>query len=62
MESKDLQPRFLYPAKLSFRMGGQRLPRQEKAEGVYHHLTYITRNVKGSFLRRRRKRKDKKYE
>ena len=27
-------------------------PRQEKAEGVHHHQTSITRNIKGSSLRR----------
>ena len=29
------------------------LPRQEKAKGVHHHQTSITRNVKGSSLRRK---------
>ena len=40
MKSKDLQPRLLYPAKLSFRM--EVLPRQGKAEGVHHHQAIIT--------------------
>ena len=39
MESKDLQPRFLYPAKLSFRMEGQIkcFPDKVKAKGFHHH-------------------------
>ena len=50
MKSKDLQPRLLYPARLSFRMEGQntRLPRQGKAKGVHHHQAIITQNVKGT--------------
>ena len=58
-KSKGLQPRLLYSAKLlSFRIEGQikkELSRQEKAKGVHYHQTSITRNVKGSFLYRRKK-------
>ena len=41
MKGKDLHPRFLYPAKLSFRMEGQinSFPRQEKTKGVHYHQT-----------------------
>ena len=59
MKSKDLQPRSLHSAMLSFRMQGQikkELPKQ-KAEGVHHHQTIVTIKVKGSSFRR-----DKKYE
>ena len=40
MKSKDLQPRLLYPAKLSFRMEGQIKcfsDKVKKAKGVHHH-------------------------
>ena len=30
MKSRDLQPRLLYPAKLSFRRAGKEFPRHEK--------------------------------
>ena len=36
------------------------LPRQEKSKGVHHHQTIIIRNVKGTYLRRKKERK--KYE
>ena len=39
MKGKDLHPRFLYPAKLSFRIGG--LPRYAKVKGVHHHQALI---------------------
>ena len=58
MKSRDLQPRFLYPAKLSFSIKVQAdLPRQEKAKGVHPHQTIIKRNVKGAYVR-----KDQNYE
>ena len=31
------------------------LPRQGKAKGVHHHQTLITWNVKGNYLRKRRR-------
>ena len=47
MKSKDLQSRLLYPAKLSFRIKrDKKLPKQEKAEEVYHHQISVIRNVK----------------
>ena len=36
MKSRDLQPKLLYPAKLSFNIEGQ-----EKTKGVHHHQTVI---------------------
>ena len=37
MKTKNLQPRLLYPAKLSLRVEGQiKFPTQEKAKGVHH--------------------------
>ena len=56
MKSKDLQPRLIYPEKLSFRIkkSYEELPRQEKAKAVHYHQISNTRNVKGSSLRRRK--------
>ena len=43
MKSRDLQPRLLYPAKLSCRTEGQikSFPDQKKTKGVHHHQTII---------------------
>ena len=48
MKIRDLQPRLLYPAKLSFRIEGA-------DKGVHHHQAIITGNVKRTYLRRRSK-------
>ena len=57
MKSKDLQPRLLYPAKLSFRTEGKIkvFPRQGKVKGVHHHQAIIIGNVKGNHIRKRSK-------
>ena len=43
MKSKDLHPRLLYPAKLSFRMEGQIkcFPDKVKFKGVHQHQAFI---------------------
>ena len=43
MKSRNLQPRLLYPAKLSFRIKGQikSFPDKKKIKGVHHHQTII---------------------
>ena len=43
MKSRHLQPRLLYPSKLSFRIKGQvkSFPDKKKAKGVHHHQTII---------------------
>ena len=49
MKNKDLKPRLLYKAKLSFRSEGQikSFPDQKnRAKEVHHHQTCITRNVR----------------
>ena len=38
MNRKNMQPRILYPASLSFRIEGDKgLPKQTKTEGICHH-------------------------
>ena len=55
MKSKNLQPRFLYPAKLSFRMEVQiKCFWHGNMKGIHHHQAIITWNVKGTYLRKRR--------
>ena len=41
MKGKDLHPRLLYPAKLSFRMEGQIKCFPDKVKRVYHHQALI---------------------
>ena len=44
METRDLQPRLLYPEKISFRIEGQikNFPDKKKTKGVHYHQTSIT--------------------
>ena len=43
MKSRDLKPRLLYPAMLSFRIEGQikSFPDKKQTKGVHHHQTII---------------------
>ena len=41
IKGKNLHPRLLYPAKLSFRMGGQIKCFPGEVKGVHHHQTLI---------------------
>ena len=56
IKSKDLHPRLLYPAKLSFRMEGQIkcFPDKVKLKEFIITKIIITGNVKGTYLRKRR--------
>ena len=56
MKSKDLQPRLLYPASISFKIEGEIRVSQAKKKKA--NQTSITRNVKGPALRRRRRKKE----
>ena len=49
-KSRNLQPRLLYPAKLTLksRRADKELPRQGKTKGVHCHQTIIKWNVKGT--------------
>ena len=61
MKGKNLQPRLLYPARISFRCVKQRrnkkLYRQAKAKRIQHHQTSSTTNAKGTSLSGKHKRK-----
>ena len=51
MIKKNLQPRLLYPARVSFKYEGKNKSfTQAKAERIQHHQTSSSTNGKGSFL------------
>ena len=58
MKENNLQPRLLYPSRISFKYEGrnQRLYRQAKAERIQHHQTSSPTNAKGSSLERKHKK------
>nr|KAF6387533.1 hypothetical protein mMyoMyo1_008025 [Myotis myotis] len=62
MQSKGLNPRILYPARLSFKIEGEirSFTDKKKAKGVYHHQASNTRNAKGTGVKRRNKKLRKK--
>ena len=56
MKGKNLQPRILYPAQLSFRYDGEIKSFTYKQKlRVQHHQTSFTRNVKGTSLSKKEK-------
>ena len=63
MKGKKLQPRILYPARLSFRWWrDQKLPRQAKIKRIQHHQTSFTTNAKGTSLGRKHKSRERPTE
>ena len=58
MKEKTLQPRLLYPRRISFKYEGEikSLYRQAKAERIQHHQTSSPTNAKGSFLDRKHRK------
>ena len=59
MKGKNLQPRILYPARLSLRFDGEikSFPDKQKLKRIQHHQTSFTANTKGTSLGRKHKRK-----
>ena len=56
MKEKNLQPRLLYSARISFKYeGGIKLFREAKAEQIQHHQTSSPTNTKGYSLDRKHK-------
>ena len=57
MKGKNLQPRILYPARLSFRFDGEikSFPDKQKLKRIQHHQTRFTTNAKGIPLNRKQK-------
>ena len=57
MKENNLQPRLLYPARISFRYEGEfKLYRQAKVERIEHHQTSSSTNAKGSSLDRKHRK------
>ena len=55
MRSKKLQPKILYPARLSFRFGRETksLTDMQKAKSIQHYQTSFVTNAKGTALSRK---------
>ena len=52
LTQKNMQPRILYPARLSFKIEREiKFPRQTKIKGVCEHSTSAARNFKGDSLK-----------
>ena len=58
MRTRGLQPRLLYPARLSVKIEGQirSFPIQKKSKRIHLHQTRSAREAKGTALRKGRKR------
>ena len=58
MRTRGLQPRLLYPARLSIKIAGQikSFPDKKKSKRIYLHQTSSARDAKGTALRKGRKR------
>ena len=59
MKGKNLQPRLLYPARISFRFDGviKNLYRQAKVKRIQHHQASFTTSAKGTSLSGKHKRR-----
>ena len=54
LNEKNMQPRILYPARLSFRIEGDKeLPIQTETERICDHQTSSARNIKGASVKER---------
>ena len=57
MKENNLQPKLLYPARISFKYEGEfKSFRQAKAERIQHHQTSSSTNAKGSSLDRKHRK------
>ena len=57
MKENNLQPRLLYPARISFKYEGENKSfTQAKAERIQHHQTSSSTNAKGSSLDRKHRK------
>ena len=63
LKGKNLQPRLLYLARISFKIDGEikKLYRQAKVKRIQYHQTSFTTNVKGTFLIKKYNRRKKIY-
>ena len=63
LKGKNLQPRLLYPARISFKTGGKnkKLFRQAKVKRIQYHQTSFTTNVKWAYIVNKYKRRKRIY-
>ena len=59
-KEKNLQPRLLYPTRISFKTDGELL-RQANIKRIQYHQTNFTTNVKGTYIVKKYKRRKKIY-
>ena len=59
LKGKNLQPRLLYPARISFKIDGEmkKLFRQAKVKRIQYHQTSFTIKVKGTYIVKKYKRR-----
>ena len=57
IKEENLQPRLLYPARISFRLDQEKLYRQAKAKRIQHHQVSLTTNGRGVCLGKKHKRR-----
>ena len=59
LKGKNLQPRLLYPARISFKIDGEikKLFRQAKVKRIQYHQISFTTNIKGTYLAKKYKRR-----
>ena len=62
MKGKKLQPRILYPARLSFRFDGEIKSFPRKQTRIQPHQTRFTTSAKGTSLDRKHKRRKRPTE
>ena len=62
LKGKNLQPRLLYLARISFKIDGEiKFFRQAKVKRIQYHQTSFTTNVKGTYTVKKYKRRKKNY-
>ena len=60
LKGKNLQPRLLYPTRISFKIYGE-LFRQANIKRIQYHQTNFTTNIKGTYIVKKYKRRKKIY-
>ena len=63
MKEKNLQPRLLYPARISFKIDGKikSFSDKQKLKTIQYHQISFTTNVKGTYIVKKYKRRKKIY-
>ena len=63
MRTTGLQPRLIYPARLSIKIAGQKeFPRQKKSKRIHFHQTSSARDAKGRVCFKKRKKRVRERE